>query len=73
MQNDKGLKTSYDNKEVFFIVPFKDGYDLYVEPAYRHNGTQAYDGRFPRHYKKVGAAKASLTKFLGKPEKWEEL
>jgi hypothetical protein len=41
-----------------------------VEPAYRNNGTHNLDGYYPRYFKSIGAAKASLTKFLGKPPKW---
>ena len=69
----KGLYTSYDDKETFFIIAVGAEYKLYVEPESRRNGTQAYDGYFPRFFSEVRFAKASLTKFLRKPDKWEEL
>lgn len=69
----KGLETSYGANENFFIVPHGDEFKLYVVPENRRNGTQSYDGYFPRFYKKLSAAKAGLTKFLGKPEQWYEV
>jgi hypothetical protein len=69
----KGLKTSYDDEDTFFIVPHDNGFKLYVEPEYRHNGTQNLDGYFPRYFSQVSTAKSSLTRFLGKPEKWQEI
>lgn len=68
----KGLETSYDGSEYFYIVPHYGEFKLYVDPEFRSNGTQSYDGYFPRFYKRVGSAKAGLTKFLGKPEQWNE-
>lgn len=66
----RGLKTSYGDRDVFYITPFGDKFKLHVEPAYRNNGTHNLDGYYPRYFKSIGAAKASLTKFLGKPPKW---
>lgn len=68
----KGLKTEYAQGEAFFIVPHGNDFKLYVEPVYRRNGTQNYDGYFPRYFSRVSSAKSSLTRFLGKPEKWLE-
>ncbi|BDZ90751.1 hypothetical protein VEE68_51980 (plasmid) [Escherichia coli] len=38
----------------------------------RHNGTQSFDGWFPRFFSEPQYAKSSLTKFLGESLVWEE-
>lgn len=43
---------------------------LSVRPEYRRNGTQTYDGWFPRYYSKPQYAKAALTRFLGESVNW---
>ena len=35
-----------------------------------YNGTQTYDGWFPRYYSKPQYAKAALTRFLGESVNW---
>jgi len=69
----KGLKTSYGDEYTFFITPHGDEFKLSADPAWRRNGTQTFDGYFPRYFKKVSSAKSSLTKFLGKPDEWKEI
>lgn len=71
----KGIKTHYspNSNETFYITPHGDRFKLTVDPEYRHNGTQNYDGYFPRHFKSVPAAKGCLTKFLGKPPAWTDI
>ncbi len=44
-----------------------DGYRLSVSPENRHNGTQSFDGWFPRFFSEPQYAKSSLTKFLASP------
>ncbi|HGB5786718.1 TPA: hypothetical protein ACIVT4_003320, partial [Salmonella enterica subsp. diarizonae serovar 61:l,v:z35] len=56
----------------FIISPHGQGCRLSVEPEYRRNGTQSYDGWFPRFYTKPQYAKAALTRFLGEPVNWLE-
>ena len=43
-----------------------------VSPENRHNGTQSFDGWFPRFFSEPQYAKSSLTKFLGESVVWEE-
>lgn len=70
----KGIKTSYPGgKDTFYIVPNGDRFRLEVDPPNRHNGTQNYDGYFPRFFKSVPAAKGCLSKFLGKPPAWTDI
>ena len=47
-----------------------NGCKLSVRPEYRRNGTQTYDGWFPRYYSKPQYAKAALTRFLGESVNW---
>lgn len=54
----------------FIISPHGQGCRLSVEPEYRRNGTQNYDGWFPRFYTKPQYAKAALTRYLGEPVNW---
>ena len=54
----------------FIISPHGQGGRLSVEPEYRRNGTQNYDGWFPRFYTKPQYAKAALTRYLGEPVNW---
>lgn len=68
----KRLKSNTEDGYTFFIEPDGDGYRLTVEPAFRRNGTQSLDGWLPRFYTKARFAKAALTKFQGKPVRWEE-
>lgn len=70
----KSLITNYINDtHTFYIVPFGSDFMLYVMPEYRRNGTQSFDGHFPRFYKSPKFAKAALTRMLGKPEQWIEI
>jgi hypothetical protein len=69
----KGIKTDYGDEEFFFIKASGDGVILFVEPANRFNGTQNYDGYFPRYYSHTRYAKAALTRSLGKPNDWQEI
>lgn len=54
----------------FLISPDGNGCKLSVRPEYRRNGTQTYDGWFPRYYSKPQYAKAALTRFLGESVNW---
>lgn len=56
----------------FTISSDGQGFKLSVEPPYRHNGTQTFDGWFPRFYTKSQYAKAALTKFLGESVTWSQ-
>jgi len=55
----------------FYIEPCGSGCRLTVEPANRHNGTQSFDGWFPRLYTRPQDAKAALPRFLGEAVMWE--
>lgn len=70
--NSKRLKSNTENGYTFFITPDGSGYSLTVEPEFRRNGTQSFDGWFPRFYTESKYAKGSLTKFLGEPVHWTE-
>lgn len=54
----------------FCISTDGNGCKLSVRPEYRRNGTQTYDGWFPRYYSKPQYAKAALTRFLGESVNW---
>ncbi len=69
----KGLKTLLEGDEEFSIVPSGNQFSLIVKPEFRHNGTQNYDGRFPRSYSEPRYAKAALTKFLGCSVDWQDI
>tara|TARA_Y100001934_G_C12254903_1_gene727019 strand:- start:10 stop:243 length:234 start_codon:yes stop_codon:yes gene_type:complete len=57
--------------DTFIIKPYgDDAFLLAVDPAWRYNGTQNYDGYFPREYKTPQAAKAALSRFLMKKTIW---
>jgi len=45
-------------------------YILSVEPEFRRNGTQSFDGAFPRLYKRVQDAKGYSTKMFGSGLVW---
>ncbi|WP_415913293.1 hypothetical protein [Neptuniibacter sp. QD37_11] len=66
----KGLKATFDDGEIFFITPTDSGWLLTTNRQYRRNGTNAYDGWFPRHYTHTRSAKAALTRFLGQKLDW---
>jgi len=46
------------------------GYILSAEPEFRRNGTQSFDGAFPRAYKRVQDAKGYSTKMFGSGLVW---
>ncbi|HHU7933102.1 TPA: hypothetical protein ACUK0A_005717, partial [Escherichia coli] len=68
----KTLISKTDDGYTFSISPYGDGYRLSVSPENRHNGTQSFDGWFPRFFSEPQYAKSSLTKFLGESLVWEE-
>ncbi len=70
--HDKVLVAKLDDGYTFIITTDDTGCRLSVEPAHRHNGTQSFDGRFPRFYSSPRYAKSALTKFLGEAVSWEE-
>jgi hypothetical protein len=65
----KAIRTSVGN-ETFIIQPLSNEFELSVEPSNRFNGTQAYDGYFPRRYSSPRYAKAALTRFFGENLTW---
>jgi hypothetical protein len=67
----ESLKTQIIDGEQIFLRFDGSDWVLWIEPANRHNGTQTYDGWFPRRYKKQSAAKGALTKMLGPEWQWE--
>lgn len=67
------LIAKLDDGYTFYISPRGTGCVLSVEPANRFNGTQSFDGRFPRTYTKPQYAKAALTKYLGEAVNWERV
>jgi len=69
----KTIKTNYGDKYTFFIKHIGSEFVLFVEPEFRNNGTQNFDGYFPRTYSHPKYAKAALTKYLGKPNPWVEV
>lgn len=68
----KTLISKTDDGYTFSISPYGDGYRLSVSPENRHNGTQSFDGWFPRFFSEPQYAKSSITKFLGESLVWEE-
>lgn len=56
-----------------FLIECVNGqFRLSVEPANRSNGTQSFDGWFPRFFSKPRSAKSALTRFLGESLDWQE-
>jgi hypothetical protein len=68
----KRLKSTTEDGYTFFITHDGTEYCLTVEPAYRYNGTQSFDGWFPRFYSDAKFAKGALTRFLGEQVLWTE-
>jgi len=71
-QDTQPLKTQSIDGETLYLTHIGNEWRLEVEPAYRHNGTQNYDGWFPRFYTKASYAKAAVTKKFGPEWKWEK-
>lgn len=69
----KILSAKIDDKYTFYISVSGSGCRLSVEPENRFNGTQSFDGWFPRYYSRSQDAKASLTRFLGETVIWHEV
>ncbi|XIH62115.1 hypothetical protein C1N60_23215 (plasmid) [Pantoea sp. SGAir0184] len=57
----------------FTITSYDKGYRLSVCPENRYNGTQSFDGWFPRFYTRPQSAKSALTRFLGESLVWVDL
>ncbi|HAI2561464.1 TPA: hypothetical protein HJJ02_004539 [Escherichia coli] len=53
----KTLISKTDDGYTFSISPYGDGYRLSVSPENRHNGTQSFDGWFPRFFSEPQYAK----------------
>ncbi len=48
-------------------------YILSVEPEFRRNRTQSFDGEFPRTYKRAQDAKGYSTKMFGSGLDWKNI
>ncbi len=71
-QDTQPLKTQSIDGETLFLTYIGGEWRLEVEPAYRRNGTQNYDGWFPRTYSSIGAAKGAVTRVFGKEWQWQK-
>lgn len=65
------LKTQELDGETLYLTFEGKEWLLTIVPAYRSNGTERYDGWFPRHYSNVNRAKASVTRKFGREWLWE--
>lgn len=66
------LKTQELQGETLHLVFIHDRWRLSIEPENRRNGTQSYDGWFPRYYSKASFAKAAVTRKFGRVWQWEK-
>lgn len=69
----KKLFAKIDDVYTVYISVSGSGCRLSVEPENRFNGTQSFDGWFPRYYSRPQYAKASLTRFLGETVTWQDV
>ncbi|ODM57023.1 hypothetical protein BC455_18195 [Vibrio harveyi] len=67
------LKTQKLGDETLYLTYIDNKWELTIVPANRHNGTERYDGWFPRYYTKVSSAKAAVTRKLGREWIWEKV
>jgi hypothetical protein len=65
------LKTQSLDGETLYLTYIDCEWRLTIEPANRNNGTQSYDGWFPRTYSQVSAAKAAVTRKFGREWEWQ--
>jgi len=71
MKNER-FKTQQIDGETLYLVSLDDTWRLTIEPRNRNNGTERYDGWFPRFYTNPKSAKASVTRKFGREWKWEK-
>lgn len=69
--SNQALKTQQLNGETLYLTYMGSEWRLTIDPANRSNGTQSYDGWFPRNYSQVRSAKAAVTRKFGGEWKWE--
>jgi hypothetical protein len=62
--NSVELVCHYSDEHTLFIRYQSGRFVASVEPEYRPNGTQTWDGMFPRQYKSAGSAKAAVGRLL---------
>lgn len=65
------LQAVTQDGETYIIEPDGNEFIVSLERDYRYNGTQKYDGRFPRHCKSLRGAKTCVTKWLGFKPIWK--
>ncbi|AZS26373.1 hypothetical protein DYL72_15835 [Vibrio anguillarum] len=65
------MKTQQIDGETLYLHHTDGLWTLIIEPANRNNGTQSYDGWFPRYYSKASSAKAAVTKKFGREWQWK--
>ena len=70
--NPMKMKTQKLCGETLFLNYVENEWILTIEPANRRDGTERYDGWFPRHYSKVSHAKVAVTKKFGREWQWED-
>lgn len=70
MLSKKQLKTQQLDGETLYLTYIINKWWLTIEPENNRNGTQRYDGWYPRCYSKVSHAKMAVTKKLGKEWQW---
>jgi hypothetical protein len=64
-----GMKYAY----CLLILPAGAKVKLCVEPEFRHDGTQNFDGQLPRYYTEPKYAKSFATRLLGDGLIWQEI
>lgn len=68
-----GLICEYDKTHHIYIKRQEGEFVVTIEPEFRHNGTQVLDGRYPRTYGSVRAAKGAVTRMTGERLEWKEI
>lgn len=66
----KTLKTELPDGEIYRIKLSGNHFMVTLEPEFRNNGTEKYNGYFPRPCKSLRGAKSVVTKWLGYKPNW---
>lgn len=68
-----GLKSRLDERHTVFIKYEAGQFVASLQPEWRGNGTQTFDGILPRYYSSVRGAKISVAKMFGVGLVWEPI
>ncbi len=67
---DIATTTTEDGETYSIAVDERGLFWVKLKDNHRRNGTQIYDGRFPRSAKSLSSAKGIVTKWLGYKTDW---